>query len=40
MQKAGKDVTMFHTRGAISPGEIERVIQRSLVEVINTIMVF
>ena len=41
MQKAEKDVTKFHTRGATFPGEIEEVIQRSLGEVINTIiMVF
>ena len=40
MQKIEKNVTKFHTRGVTFPGETEGVIQRSLTEVINTIMVF
>ena len=40
MQKTGKNITKFHTRGAAFPKEIEGVIQRSLTEVTKATMVF
>ena len=40
MQKTRKNITKFHTRGAAFLGEIEKVMQRSLTEVTNAIMVF
>ena len=39
MQKTEKDITKFYTRGATSPGEIERVIERSSGEVTNVIII-
>ena len=40
MQKTEKNITKFHTRGEAFLREIEWVIQRSLTDVTNAIMVF